>query len=167
MRFPLLEPPRVVRAAAFVALALGLGNAAWGDAIVTEKQAEAAALAAAAPQPAHEATVNNRAADAGDDVIDLQTFEVTETVIWAAPQEQMHWFPKLEEDAAPTAASNLLKLSPSPVQLTDTSLTGATGALTNEHAVIPLPPAAWTGLAGLASLATFGGRKAILRFFFS
>lgn len=164
MKSPLLEPPRVVIAAAFVALALGLGNAAAADAPVTEKQAEAAALHAATEDAAP-------ISDAPDDTpvngategFDLVT---TETIIWSAPGERpaaLAWYPPFAEGAAADTLD--LTLSASPMQSTAISPAAVQGAITNEHTVIPLPPAAWTGLAGLASLATIGGRKAIVRFF--
>lgn len=166
MTFPHLRPPRDMAAAAFVALALGLGSPAFAEAPVTGKQA--AAIAADSAHSDHTAVDDSATAvdptlNSATDGIDLQTIE---TVIWsesaAADEQPLAWYPPLAEEEGAID----LTLSGSPVQVTTVSpVSGATGVITNEHAVIPLPPAAWTGLAGLASLATIRGRKAIVRFF--
>ncbi|MEA2734935.1 MAG: hypothetical protein QOE14_1386 [Humisphaera sp.] len=131
-------------AAAFVALALSVGSPARADASLTEDQAKVIAAVAAASED--ETRIH------GDDV------QVAESVIVPEPDETPAWFPEFDADA--------LTLTPPPIQTTSFQTDDAAHlVITNEHAVIPLPPAAWTGLAGLASLATIGGRKAILRFF--
>jgi hypothetical protein len=157
MKSPRLEPARVTgmpaAAVVFVALALVLGKPARAEAAVTEEQAEAATVAATA--------VDAAAAEEWTDVpLDAR---IVERVVWSEPEAPPSWFPALQEQPD-------LTLTPSPVQPVNLSAAGTTAmrethAVTNEHAVIPLPPAAWTGLAGLASLAVIHGRKAIVRFF--
>ena len=151
MKFRLLERARMfLAAAAFVALALGVGIPAWAAAPVTEEQADAPGMAA-------------------DDFLQGNAgrfvAQTTATFDWSAPGDRAAWFPTLDQDD--------LTLLPSPVQRVDLSAVGVAASepvqpstlITNEHAVIPLPPAAWTGLVGLASLAAIHGRKAIVRFF--
>ena len=97
--------------------------------------------------------------DASEDVT------IVETVV-SEPADQPEWFPALTQPADPRLA-----LAPSPIQAValDPSATLAltpTGGLARvEHTAIPLPPAAWSGLLGLGSLATYSWRKAIARFF--
>jgi hypothetical protein len=151
----MFEPARlIVAATVFVALVLGTSKAARADAPMTQEQAEAAAVAADAADAA-------QAEDDADDVIDQQTVE---RVIWSEPDEPPAWFPELNDSAID------LTLSPSPMQTAgysaDAMAAQAAAVIPNEHTVIPLPAAAWTGLAGLASLATIRGRKALIRFFF-
>ena len=70
MRNALLEPARGVAPAAvlFAALALGVGKPAWGNASVTEEQAQAAAVAARiADDEASDAPHLRRADDHVDD----------------------------------------------------------------------------------------------------
>jgi hypothetical protein len=155
MSNPLLDPARPIVAAVvvFAALALGVGKPAWGDASVTEEQADAVAIAAR--DAAEDQSVEGATAD-----LDAR---VVQTTLWSASGETSNWFPTPDETQ--------LALSPSPMQTTHLA-TGATLAaqeatvIPNEHAVIPLPPAAWTGFAGLVSLGTIRARKAIVRFFF-
>ena len=148
MKFRGVESRRVMIAlAAFVALALGLVNPASAKTPVTEEQAEAAAVAA-------DAALYE---EAGETAFS----QTTDTFDWSFVNEPPVWFPTLTQDD--------LTLT-SPMQRVD--LPGVVGAepasttvVANEHAVIPLPPAAWTGLAGLASLAAIHARKSIIRFF--
>jgi hypothetical protein len=71
-----------------------------------------------------------------------------------ASADEPEWFPAL-------AAEPDLTLAQPPVKLTtiQSDLTGH-----GHNTLIPLPPAAWTGLAGLGTLAAIGWRKAALRF---
>jgi hypothetical protein len=52
-------------------------------------------------------------------------------------------------------------LDPAPVS----AISVATPPSNIEQTMIPLPPGAWTGLAGLASLALASGRKSIVKLF--
>jgi hypothetical protein len=163
MKYPLLEPATTLAAGAVVfgALALGVGKPAWGATPVTEEQAHAAALAARA--------LDDSASENSD--IDNRTID---TALWSDSNESPAWYPGSSGGggggADDTTATRLTTLSASPMQ-TSHLATGATLAaqeasvIPNEHAVIPLPAAAWTGLAGLTSLATIRARKAIGRFF--
>jgi len=164
MKYPMLDTARLTAAAVVVcgAVALGVGRPALGDPLVTEEQAEAAAVAA-------------READAeGQMSVNEPVVASVETVVWReSADEKFDWFPSLEE--------NVLTLLRSPVETSNLPIGGLaddddnaissqwpTGnIIANEQTVIPLPPAAWTGLAGLMSLATIRGRKAIVRFFFT
>jgi len=158
MRNPLLEPARgvVPVAVMFVALALGVGKPGSASASVIEEQATEAAAVAAARIADDEASVQQ-----DDGVI-----RNVETITWSEPDDSPTWFPVLEQ---PELA---LVLTPSPMQTPNlpaansaTALAAQQSTIANEHTVIPLPPAAWTGLAGLASLGTIRARKAIIRFF--
>jgi len=155
MNNPMLEPARGLAPAAilFVALALGVGRPAWGNAPVTEEQAEAATVAA-------------RIADDEAGVQDDGMIRNVETVVWSEPEDAPAWFPTLD-------ASDLTLL-PSPMRTENLPVAGSEQAtvqqppnvlIANEQTVIPLPPGAWTGLAGLVSLGTIRARKAIIRFF--
>ena len=171
MSNPMLEPRRRAVGAAvvvFVALALSVGKPARGEVSVSEEQAEASAVATEAIDAVRydEASANWNAVDAKVATID-----------WSEPGESLVWFPTTAAlDNHNTASAdadnraNLLSLAPSPMRtpgLTSQFVAPPAEIIPNEHAVIPLPPAAWTGLAGLASLATIGGRKALVRFFFT
>ena len=96
--------------------------------------------------------------DASSDVTIVQT-------VASEPIDSPNWFPALPEE------ETRLALAPSPMQSValDPSATLAltpTGGLAGvEHTAIPLPPAAWSGLLGLGSLATYSWRKAITKFF--
>jgi hypothetical protein len=152
----------MARAAVFVALALALaaGKLAWAKAPVTEEQTEAAVVAARATE--EEVSAKD---DDADLIVDAR---YVERVIWSEPEDAPEWFPPLDE-----GVENVLTLTPSPMQtpglsaLKVASNNAPQELIANEHTVIPLPPAAWTGLAGLASLFTIRGRKAIVRFFFT
>ena len=140
-----------VAVVALAALALGLGTASAAEVSVTRQQADDAARAAAA---AEEPLVR-----------------IVETVVWSEPPvadalaESPAWFPTLDEDA--------LALPAAPAAVTSFGVDAFDGGdvdaglnpIAREHTVIPLPPAAMTGLVGLASLATIRGRKAIAKFF--
>jgi len=154
MRNALLEPARGVAPAAvlFAALALGVGKPAWGNASVTEEQAQAAAVAAR--------IADDEASAPQDDGM----IRNVETVVWSEPEDPPAWFPTLDETD--------LTISPSPMQTENLAMGDDPAAaqqesvvIANEHTVIPLPAGAWTGLAGLVSLGTIRGRKAIIRFF--
>ena len=161
MKYPLLEPATTLAAGAVVfgALALGVGNPAWGATPVTEEQAHAAALAAGA--------LDDSASENSD--IDQRTID---TALWSDTDESSAWYPGDgggggADDATTTS---LTTLSASPMQTPHLAAGARLAAqegsvIPNEHAVIPLPAAAWTGLAGLTSLATIRARKAIARFF--
>ena len=162
MKYPLLEPATTLVAGVvmFVALALGAGRPAWGATAVTEEQADAAAVAARA--------LDDSASENTE--VDKRTLE---PITWSGASESAAWYPGANgaDDAdSANAATRLTTLSPSPMQTANLA-TGAmlatqqASVIPNEHAVIPLPAGAWTGLAGLTSLATIRARKAILRFF--
>jgi hypothetical protein len=160
MKYPLREPATTLVAGAVVfgALALGVGKAAWGATSVTEEPATAAAVAARA--------LDDSASENSD--IPQRDQHIVETGLWSDPTESSAWYPGADDTEV--ADANLTTLASSPMQ-TPHLATGATLAaqqpsvIPNEHAVIPLPAGAWTGLAGLTSLATIRARKAILRFF--
>jgi hypothetical protein len=61
-------------------------------------------------------------------------------------------FPDLHETS--------LALNPPPVR----SETPSMGVMPKEQALVPLPPAAWTGMTGLAAVTLVRSRKAVLRF---
>ena len=159
MKYPLLEPATTLVAGAvmFVALALGAGRPAWGATAVTEEQADAAAAAARALE------------DSASENSDIAKRTV-ETIVWSGAAESAAWYPGTEDADTGSAATSLTSLTPSPMQ-TPNLASGAmlaaqqASVIPNEHAVIPLPAGAWTGLAGLTSLATIRARKAICRFF--
>ena len=76
-----------------------------------------------------------------------------------------------EEVAAPEQASTQypdfegldLSLAPAPIRpMSDFTVDVA--ALTKEQALIPLPPAAWTGLSGLAAAGLIGSFRTVRRF---
>ena len=169
MSYPLLEPRRRISSVAlvFAALALGFGAPVRGAVSVFDEQAEASAVAAQALEVAwseYGSTSNAARADA----------TIIDSIDWLDPNTPTAWFPVTPEEANADAADNahagLLELAPSPMRtpgLTNQTVAPLPEIIPNEHAVIPLPAAAWTGLAGLASLATFGGRKALIRFFCS
>ena len=169
MIYPFLEPRRriILVAVIFATLALGFGAPARGEVSVFDEQAEASAVAAQALEVAwSEDSSTSNAARADATIID--------SVDWLDASTPTAWFPvtpdEANADAAAHARAGLLELVPSPMRtpgLTNQTVAPLTEIIPNEHAVIPLPPAAWTGLAGLASLATFGGRKALIRFFCS
>jgi len=158
MKYPMLEPATTLVAGAVVfgTLALGVGKPAWGVTSVTEEQATAAAVAA-------------RALDDASENSDVHP-QMVETALWSDPDESSAWYPGADDPDGADTHGNLTTLASSPMQTPHlaTSATLAaqqTSVIPNEHAVIPLPAGAWTGLAGLASLATIRARKAIARFF--
>ena len=164
MKYPLLEPATTLAAGAVVfgTLALGVGKPAWGATPVTEEQATAAAVAARALD------------DSASENSDMEKRTVEPFAWSAASESSAAWYPGAGVDdtgATDTGATdNLTSLSASPMQThlaTSGAMLGAQEAsvIPNEHAVIPLPAGAWTGLAGLTSLATIRARKAIVRFF--
>jgi hypothetical protein len=169
MSYPLLEPRRRISSVAlvFAALALGFGAPARGEVSVFDEQAEASAVAAQALEVAwfeHSSTWNAARADA----------TIIDSIDWLDPNTPTAWYPVTTDEANADAADHphagLLKFAPSPMRtpgLTKQTVAPPAEIIPSEHAVIPLPPAAWTGLAGLASLATIGGRKALIRFFCS
>jgi hypothetical protein len=119
------------------AVALGVGNVALAGSTVTQ----------------HEA----RPSDA------LGEITVVETVV-SEPADAVEWFPTATEDPR-------LALVPSPVASVSLdpsatlALTPTGGVVAKEYTVIPLPPAAWSGLVGLGSLATYSWRRTIKKFF--
>jgi len=164
---PMLEPRRLVVAAAvaFAALALAAADPARGEVSVSDEQADASAVVAETLDAVRFATP-----DLGTKAGDATTLV---TADWL-DNESMAWFPAIEEEGVArdadddSPAAHLLTLAPSPMRtpgLTKQMVAQQPEIIPHEHAVIPLPSAAWTGLAGLASLATIGGRKALLRFF--
>ena len=153
MKFRLLEPmPVMIALAGFMALALGIGSPASARTLVTEEEAEAAAVAASAM----DAALQEEAGESGF----LQT--PTDTFDWSAFEEPPLWFPTLsQDDLMLTSPVERVELQ----SLADPEPAATATLIPNEHAVIPLPPAAWSGLLGLASLAAIHGRKSIIRFF--
>ena len=148
MMDPLLKRvrPYLLGSVAAAALALGVGSPARANSVLTEDKALAPAVADA-----------DRVGSAWND----SEMQVVQTVVVSEPSEPGDWFPTLSEAD--------LTLTPSPVrpvtfQANDAAALDA--ATTGDHqAVIPLPSALWTGMAGLSALATIGWRKAIARFF--
>src|SRR3954471_8484504 len=97
MRNPLLEPTRLLcSVAGFVAPALGVGRSAYGVTLVTEEQADAAAVAARV------------SGDGGTRINDAIDTRYLETVAWAEVEDATSWFPTLDEDD--------LQVSRSPMQ---------------------------------------------------
>ncbi len=171
MSYPLLEPRRrrmvAIAVGVFGALALASGEPARGEVSVADEQAEASAVAAEALDAArYEASAITADTDTGDATL-------IGPIDWSEAHQAMTWFPvTMEEDNAngDDTRASLLALAPSPMRtpgLTSQAVAPQPTVIPNEYAVIPLPSAAWTGLAGLASLATIGGRKALMRFFCS
>ena len=165
MRNPMLEPRRIVVAAAVAFAALALATAAEparGAMSVIDEQADASAVVAQTLDEIRFAAQPNRGHN------DAMIFETTSSL----DNRRAEWFPAIDgeevdrdADESPTAAA-LLALAPSPMSTPGVqAVAQQPDVIPNEHAVIPLPPAAWTGLAGLLSLATIGGRKALQRFF--
>jgi type II secretory pathway pseudopilin PulG len=157
-----------IAVAVLAALALGSGKPARGEVSVFHEQAEATAVATQALDAARsEARATWHATIRGDAAM-------INSVDWMEPS-QPAWFPVTADDESANSGAadeatraGLLALTPSPMRtagLTNQAVAPQPEIISYEYAVIPLPPAAWTGLAGLASLATIGGRKALIRFF--
>src|SRR5688572_7526604 len=124
MKFHLLEPARlIVAVAAFVALALGVGNPASAKAPVTEEQAEAADVAGNAAdvvEGIRDDRPDAQATDIFDDAVNGSAGNLVPQTAggfdWSAAAEPPAWFPTLDQDA--------LTLTPSPVQRVDLSAAG-------------------------------------------
>src|SRR5688572_23616289 len=107
MKFHLLEPARlIVAVAAFVALALGVGNPASAKALLTEEQAEAADVAAAAAavgenvndRPDAQAPDNDAVNDAVNGSAGSLVPQTAGGFDWSADAEPPAWFPTLDQD---------------------------------------------------------------------
>ena len=146
MKYSPLHPVgrHLLAAAVTLGAACGLGNPAQAGAGAIDQRA---LVEIADPQ---------RQGAAWED----EPVQVIETVVISVPSDPPNWFPALRADQ--------VTLTPSPARPVSLQAAepGDGGEPTlSEHAVIPLPPAAWTGLAGLSALATVGWRKSIARFF--
>jgi hypothetical protein len=89
--------------------------------------------------------------------------EPEETIVAATPSPSVRISLEGDESPAwfPESADLDLTIRP-PVQLAQVAAEPTDG-LPREQALIPLPPAAWTGLAGLAVLAVPGCRRILER----
>jgi hypothetical protein len=100
-------------------------------------------------------------AEAAPAVTEDQAAAIHAAIISSDSDQAPEWFPTAREDQA------LTLLAPSPMQSVtmDPSATLAVAPALVEHTVIPIPPAAWTGMLSLGAMSLVSCRKAIARFF--